>query len=159
MATITKTIKDAGVSLGSTPWGNLSALRYLLATNAAGAVLNSDSTAAAAQGDVIRIGILPAGFRFVDSQVLVKVGLTASVTGKLGFAYVDGKDDTAAPQDDDYFGTGLVLSAAARLRNATANGTVVLKKDAYLTLTLAGADNAKASEVEVVIFGIAEGVN
>ena len=35
MATTTKTQKDPGVSLGSTPWGNLTALRYLLQTGRA----------------------------------------------------------------------------------------------------------------------------
>ena len=70
MATITKTQKDPRVSLGSTPWGNLTALRYLVQTNAAGAVLGSDSSAAIAANDVIRVGPLPAGFRLIDSEVI-----------------------------------------------------------------------------------------
>ena len=158
MATISKKSTDNAVQLGVSPWGNLTALRYVLKTAANGSVLNSDSAAAVAANDVIRVGHLPAGFRFVDSQVVVVDGMTATVTGDLGFTYQDGKDDTAVPQDADYFGAGLNLAAAARLRNATANPGVVLPKDANLTLTVKGAANAKASQIEVVIFGIAEGV-
>lgn len=158
MATITKKSTNNNVQLGNTPWGNLTALRYLVKTNAGGAVINSDSAAALAVNDVVRIDHLPAGFRFVDSEVIVVNGMTATVTGDLGFAYKDGVDDTAVPQDADYFGAGLNLATAARLRNATANPTLVLPKDAHLTLTVKTAGNTEASEIEVVIFGIAEGV-
>ena len=143
MANITKTDKDAKVRLGSTPWGNLSALQYALATNAAGAVIGSDTTAAVAAGDVVRIGKLPAGFRFVDSQVVINEGMTATITGDLGFAYVDGVDDPDVPQSANYFGNDLAMATAARLRNATTNKSVVLPKEAWLTLTTAVAANAK----------------
>lgn len=158
MATITKAEKDARVRLGSTPWGNLTALRYHLATNAAGAVIGGDSVAPVDSGDTVRIGPLPAGFRLVDSFVVVKTGMTASVTGNLGFAYVDGVDVTAVPQSATYFGSALNMASAARLRNATTNTSVVLPKDAWLTLTTGGANNVKASDIEVVVLGIAEGI-
>lgn len=158
MATITKLGKaDARNRLGATPWGNVSALFYRLATNASGAVVGADSTSAVAVGDKVRIGILPAGFRIFDSELIVKTGMTATITGKLGFEYVDGVDDAGVPQDDDFFGTGLNLAAAARLRNATTNTSVVLPKDAYLILTTAEAANAKASELEAVVLATAEG--
>lgn len=159
MATITKLGKQAPSNrLGATPYGNLTAFRFMLLTTAAGALVDGDSTAPVASGDVMKIGILPAGFRLIDSEVIVKTGMTASVTGSLGFAYDDGVDDAKVPQDDDYFGAGLVMSAAARLRNATSNTSVTLPKDAWLTLTTGGAANAKASEVEIIVFGIIEGV-
>ncbi|NMG71831.1 hypothetical protein [Parazoarcus communis] len=158
MATITKSDKDARVRLGSTPWGNLSALRYHFSTNAAGAVIGSDTAAAVASGDKIKVGLLPAGFRIVDSLIIIATAMSASVTAKVGFEYADGVDVTAVPQDDDYFGAALVMSSAARLRNATANPSAVLPKEAWLTVTTGGAANAKASAVEVVVFGIAEGV-
>ena len=158
MATITQS-QSAHNNLGVTPYGNLTALHFVLETNATGAAINSSSTAAIAIGDVVRLGVLPAGFKLIDSQVVVQTGLTAAVTGKLGFAYVDGVDVVGVDaQDDDYFGTGLVLSAAARLRNATSNSAVTLPKDAYLTLTTAGAANAKAARVEVTVLGIVQGV-
>ena len=146
-------------NLGSTPYGNLTALHFVLETNSSGAAINSNSTSAIAIGDVVVLGTLPAGFKLLDSQVVVKTAMTASVTGNLGFAYVDGVNVTGdAAQDDDYFGAALVLSSAARLRNVTANGAVTLPKDANLTLTTAGAANAKASRVEVTVYGIAQGV-
>lgn len=157
MATITQS-QSAHNNLGITPYGNLTALHFVLETNATGAAINSNSTAAIALGDVVRLGVLPAGFKLIDSQVVVQTGMTASVTGNLGFAYTDGVDVTATPQDVDYFGAALVLSSAARLRNATTNAAVVLPKDAYLTLTTAGAANAKASRVEVTVYGIVQGV-
>lgn len=158
MATISKKNSDNGVRLGNTPWGNLTALRYTLKTAANGSVINSDSSAAPAVNDVVNLGHLPAGFRFVDSNVLVATGMTATLTGDLGFAYKDGVDVAATPQSATYFGAGLNLATAARLRNATTNSGIVLPKDAHLTLTVKTVPNAKASEIEVVIFGIAEGV-
>ena len=147
MATITKTQKDPRVSLGSTPWGNLTALRYLLQTSATGAVLGSDSSAPVAANDVIRVGPLPGRFRLGDSLVIL--GDAA--------AGLSGKDDTKVPQDDDYFGATVALSAVARVRNATGNASVTLPKDAYLTVA-ASAAVAEAATVEVIVFGIAEGV-
>lgn len=157
MATITKTGKDANVRLGSTPWGNKSALHYSLATNASGAVIGGNSTAAVANGDKVRIGLIPAGMRIYDSQVLVNVAMSASVIGDLGFEYADGVDDTAVPQSANVFGNDITLSSAARLRNATTNKSVKLPKAAWLILTTAGANNAKASDIEITLDAIAEG--
>ena len=84
--------------------------------------------------------------------------MTASVTGKIGFEYVDGVDSTAVPQDDDYFMVaGQSLATAARLRNATTNAAVTLPKDAWLILTTAGAANAKVSKLDFILFGGSEG--
>ena len=158
MATITQK-QSTSNNLGATPDGNLTAFHYVLETNATGAAINSNSTAAIASGDVVRLGVLPAGFKLIDSQVVVKTAMSASVTGNLGFAYTDGEDVTGdAAQDADYFGAALVLSSAARLRNVTTNHAVTLPKDAYLTLTTGGAANAKASRIEVTVLGIMEGV-
>ena len=156
MATITKK-HGPGNNLGSTPWGNLSALHFALATTALGAAVSADSTSPLKSGDVVQLGVLPAGFTLADSTVVVSTGMTATVTGKLGFAYVDGVDDAKVPQDDDYFGAALNLAAAARLRNATSNAPVTLQKDAWLTLTIGGADNAKEARIDVVIPAIAKG--
>lgn len=156
MATITQK-QNPSNNLGVVPDGNLTALHYVLETNATGAAINSNSTAAIALGDVVRLGVLPAGFKLIDSQVVVQTGMSASVTGSLGFAYTDGVDVTATPQDADYFGAGLALSSNTRLRNATTNSAVTLPKDAYLTLTTAGAANAKAARVEVTVLAAIEG--
>lgn len=159
MATITKLgIPDPSNQLGAAPYGNLTAFRYVLKTVASGAVEGGDSTTAVASGDTVKIGLLPAGFRLIDSEIVVKTGLTATITAKVGFAYADGVDSTAVPQDDDFFSTGITVATAGRYRNATSNASVTLPKEAWLTLTTAVAANAKASELEIIVFAINEGV-
>lgn len=154
MPTITKNQFGGRQFGGSGPaYGNASALHFVLTTNATGAVENSDSTAAVASGDVVKIGVLPAGMTLMDAAVTIKTALTASVTGNLGFAYVDGVDDTDVPQDADYFAAAADMATAALLRKATATAPVKLPKDAWLTLTTGGAANAKASETHFVILG------
>ena len=159
MATITKLgLQDPSNQLGASPYGNVTAFRYVLKTNASGAVVGGDTTAAVAAGDTVKVGVLPAGFRLIDSEIIIKTAMTAAVVAKVGFAYADGVDSAAVPQDDDLFGAALVMSSAARLRNATANTSVTLPKEAWLTLTTGGAANAKASELEIIVFAINEGV-
>ncbi len=159
MATITKLgIPDPSNQLGASPYGNLTAFRYVLKTVASGAVEGGDSTAAVASGDTVKLGLLPAGFRLIYSEVIVKTGLTATITAKVGFAYADGVDSTAVPQDDDYFAAGLAVAIPGRYRNATSNHSVTLPKEAWLTLTTAVAANAKASALEIIVYAINEGV-
>ena len=158
MATITQKFNPR-LNVGATPWGNAHGLKYTLETNTAGAAIGSDSTAAIASGDKVRIGVIPAGTSLLDSLAILSVAMTASVTGKIGFEYVDGVDSTSVPQDDDYFlAAGQSLATAARLRNATTNAAVTLPKDAWLILTTAGAANAKASKLDFIVFGASEGV-
>lgn len=135
------------------PYGNESVHRFGLKTNAAGAAIDADSVAAIGLGDVVDLGPLPEGFRLEDSTIIVVTALSASVTGSLGFKYEDGVDSADVPQSASYFGTGLVLNATGRLRNATANAVVTLPKPARLILTTAGAANAKASQLDVFIYG------
>lgn len=135
------------------PYGNATTIGYRLKTNATGVVVGGDATAAPIVGDVIDLGGLPEGWCLTDAQVFVTTGMTATVTGKLGFAYEDGVNDSAVPQDDAYFiAAGADLATAGRLR---ANGSklVVLPKPARLILTLAGAANAKASDILVTVSG------
>lgn len=150
MATITKA-QDPHLNVGSTPWGNARVLPFTLATNSSGAAIASDSTAAIASGDKVRLGIIPAGTTLVDSLVIVSTAFTALVTGDLGFEYVDGVDSTAVPQDADYFGATLDLNDPGRLRNATTNKPVTLPKDAWLVLTTGGAANAKAARLDALL--------
>lgn len=156
MATITRK-QNPRLNVGATPWGNAHALQYPLTTAANGGALSADVATPIAIGDEVRLGVIPAGSVLADSLVVVSTAMSASVTGDLGFKYVDGVDDTKVPQNATYFGTALVLSAAARLRNATANAPVTLPKDAWLVLKTAGAANAKASQVDVVLTVASEG--
>jgi len=158
MATITQKFNPR-LNVGATPWGNAHGLKYTLETGATGAALNADSTAAIAIADKVRIGVIPAGTTLLDSLAILSVAMTAAVTGKIGFEYVDGVDVAAVPQDDDYFlAAGQSLATAARLRNVTTNASVTLPKDAWLILTTAGAASAKASKLDFIVFGASEGV-
>ena len=137
---------------GNNPYGNLSVLSFALATLASGAAADSDSTAAIADGDVIDLGPLPEGLRLDDAQIIVTTGMTATITGSLGFKYEDGTDSTEAPQDAAYFGSGIDLAAAGRKR-ATGTKLLTLAKPARLILTTAVAANAKASDIKVLVYG------
>jgi hypothetical protein len=155
MATVTKNQlgeRQFGASLPV--YGNLTELRYTLETNATGAVTDSDSASAVAIGDVVKIGIIPAGFTIIDLLATITTAWTASTTAKLGFAYVDGEDVTAVPQDDDFFiAAGQSLATAAIVRKTATTAPVTLPKDAWLILTTAGAANAKASLVNFIVIG------
>ena len=137
---------------GNNPYGNLSVLSFALTTLASGAAADSDSTAAIAAGDVIDLGPLPEGLRLDDAQIIVTTGMTATITGSLGFKYEDGTDSTEAPQDAAYFGSGIDLAAAGRKR-AAGTKLLTLAKPARLILTTAVADNAKASDLKVLVYG------
>ena len=153
MAKITRKTASLNQYGGSVPYGNLTALYYQVATHATGAVIESDSTAAVASGDVIDLGPIPAGLRLDDVLITVSTAMSASVTGKLGFAYADGVDRADVPQNDAYFGTGYALSAVAVLRKTATTAPIRLPKEARLILTTGGAANAKASQIDVRIAG------
>ena len=157
MATITKKKVLNQATFGGVPYGNRTSLAFNLTTNATGAFVDSDVATGIALGDVVRIGVLPAGFRIDDSQVIVSDAFTALMTGSIGFAYVDGVDSTVVPQSANYFGAGLVLNVVGRLRNATTNAPVTLPKDAYLIVTTAGAASASVGVADVLIEGTLTG--
>lgn len=137
---------------GVSPFGNVTSLLFLLATLANGSVSNSDSAAALAAGDVVDLGPLPEGMRLEDASVFVTTGMSATITGSLGFKYEDGADDATVPQDAAYFGAGIDLAAAGRKR-ATGSKLVRLPKPARLILTSAVAANAKVSDIKVIVQG------
>lgn len=153
MATIKKQGLGRGQFGGFTPYGNLTTLRATLETLASGAVKGSDSAAAAGVGDVIILEKMPQGMVLEDAQAIVSTALTASVTGSLGFLYADGVDSADAPQDAAYFGAGMNLNTAGRVRATGVKPPIKLAKEAYLVLTIAGAANAKAGRVDFIVHG------
>nr|WP_314711153.1 hypothetical protein [uncultured Comamonas sp.] len=144
---------------GFTPYGNLTTLRATLLTNAVGAVINADSAAPIAVGDVVVLEKLPEGFLLEDAQVIVSTAMTATATGSLGFIYADGVDSAEVPQDATYFGAGLNAAAAGRIRTASTKAPVRLAKEAYLVWTQSGAANAKASRIDAIVHGERLGPN
>lgn len=137
---------------GVTPYGNTTSLTYELKTGDDGAPLNADSTNPLANGDVVDLGRLPEGMRLEDASLFVKTGMTDTIKGKLGFVYEDGEDSAEVPQDAAYFMSDADMAAAGRTR-ATNSSMVVLPKTARLVLTVTAADNAKASDVAVLVTG------
>lgn len=156
MATIKrKTERDRQFG-GFTPYGNVTSLVYSLLTNATGAVIDSDSTAAIAVGDVIDLGELPEGMNLEDAQIIVSTGMTEAIKADLGFQYADGIDVDDAPENSSYFVNNGDLATVGRIR---ANGSELftLPKPARLILTVSGAANAKASDIQVVVAGELKG--
>lgn len=152
MATVTLKQVQKRQFGGFTPYGNVTALMFSLATAANGAAVAADSSAALAAGDVVDLGPLPEGMRLDDASLFITTGMTATITGSLGFKYEDGVDSTAVPQDAAYFGTAIDLATAGRKR-ATGSKLVTLPKPARLILTTAVAANAKASDIKVLVTG------
>lgn len=152
MATVTLKQVQKRQFGGFTPYGNVTALLFALATAANGSAVGSDSAAALAAGDVVDLGPLPEGMRLDDASVFVTTGMTATITGSLGFKYEDGVDSTAVPQDAAYFGTGIDLATTGRKR-ASGSKLLTLPKPARLILTTAVAANAKASDIKVLVTG------
>lgn len=158
MATITKKrLQDANNFAAEC--GNSVVQTYSLASNSSGAAVGSDSTAAIGNGDKVRIGILPAGLRLDDALAIVSDAFTALVTADIGFEYMDGVDDTAVPQDADYFGAAFTLHTAGRFpAKNTAVRPVVLPKSAWLIVTTGGAANAAVGVLDVIVWGENVGV-
>ena len=153
MATV-KTYPLSGQFGGAARYGNLSTLRYLLETNASGVVLHSNAGEALAVDDVVSFEYpLPAGFLVEDVQVIVSAAFGDDVTANVGFAYADGVNDDDYPQDATAFGSALVLSAAGRIRTSSSKALFRLPKDAYLTVTLKGADAEAAGKAQIVVHG------
>ena len=156
------TIPVAGIALqhprhiGS--FGNDITERYQLSVDAAGKINNVDL----GTGDVVLLGILPAGWELFphDATISISDAFGTGATGTVGFAYVDGVDVAAVPQDADYFLKSNTLAAQAILRgNNEAVVPVVLPKDAYLTLTTGGtAHDATTARVDVAIRAVNRGV-
>ena len=159
MATIKKKFIGDKQFGGFTPYGNVTTIRATLQTNATGAVIDSDSAAAIAVGDVVVLEKLPEGFLLEDAQVIVSTGMTATATGSLGFIYADGVNSTDVPQDAAYFGAGLNAATAARIRTASTKAPVRLAKEAYLVWTQGVIANAKASRIDVIVHGERMGPN
>lgn len=159
MATVTRTNAKRLRQFGGTPYGNAIALKFGFETNASGVFVDSDSAVAVANGDVVVIGMLPAGLEIHDSLGVVSDAFTALTTAGVGFSYVDGVDDTEVPQDADYFNAALVTNIIGRTRaNNLAVKPVILPKDAYITLTVGGATHAAAGVLDFIVNGIWTGL-
>lgn len=141
-------------------YGNKFAQVFRYETNASGVCVDSSQATAVLINDVVRIGILPAGLELHDALAVVSDAFAATTTADLGFAYVDGVDSTAVPQDADYFFAALSTAAVGRTRaNNTAVAPLRLPKDAYLILTRKGAADSAVGIADFIVEGILTGNN
>ena len=156
MATVTKKNIDNLQQIGGTPWGNLTCLEFTFETNASGVWVDSDQATAVGIADVCKVGRLPAGFRLLDAKIIISDAFTANSTFDLGFAYADGVDVTAVPQDADYFFNDLDEAVGLTFKTNT-TAPVTLPKDAYLTLLNNTAAQAAAGAMNILVTGILTG--
>ena len=149
------TIDGAGNSrYGNRPFGNDAVYRFVVETGATGILLRSrEATVPLAVNDVLKIGRLQAGMVPDTMKAIVSNHFGAGVTASFGFAYADGVDSAELPQSATYFGTGIVLSAAAEVPVPIKAKLAALPKDAYLTITVTGAAISKAGYMDVVVRG------
>lgn len=155
MALITN--KIAQLRFGGAPYGNHTVHSYTLQTTAAGVMIGGDTTAVIGATDKVRMGILPAGLRLDDALAIISDAFTATITGALGFEYVDGVDDATVPQDADYFFAALAVTVGRTRANNTAVVPVTLPKDAYLIWTNAVAAHAAAGRLDLLVYGVDRG--
>lgn len=155
MATITNT-KLRGVPLpGNAPYGNVTALAYPIFTDDKGKWLDGDSMEPAASGDILRLGVIPAGFRPLHAYVSVNKPISG-LSGKVGFEYVDGEDDPDIPQKDDAWFTAADCGSEGITPRDGSLASPRLPKDSYLILTATGAPSG-AGEAWIVLVGINHG--
>lgn len=159
MATATKKYAKTLQQFGGVPYGNMTVHQFSFETNSSGIWVDSDQTTAINIADITRLGVLPAGMRLDDALAIVSDAFASSTTAKIGFAYVDGVDSSAVPQDDDYFfSAGLAINAAGRTRMTnTGVRPVTLPKDAYVIVTHAGANHSAAGQLDLLVFGCGTG--
>ena len=140
----------------SSPYGNATSLPYDLVT-VAGVATPSDKATVVADGDVVILGVLPAGMRLDSLSAKVSAAFTALTTFKLGFRYVDGVNSDAVNEDDDYFTADLSGTTLGSSVNGLAK-TVIIPKDAYLIATVTTLQTAGESGVlEAVVNGVLTG--
>lgn len=155
-------VKKNGINrhyYGGTPYGNSTLHAFSFETDADGVFVDSSQDSAVQIDDVVKIGVLPAGTQLIDSLSVVSDAFTASATADVGFAYVDGVDDADVPEDADYFNAALAINTEGRtVAGNVAVVPVILPKDAYLTLTMAGAALAEVGKLDVIVSGIWTGL-
>ena len=155
MAEITNTHVRYVRQPGTAPYGNVYALAFPIFTDDKGVWTDGDSLEPAASGDILRLGIIPAGFRPLEAYVSVNKPI-AGLSGKVGFAYVDGEDDEDVPQKDDAWFTAANCGTEGITRRDGTFPSPYMPKDSYLILTASGAPSGKG-EAWVVLVGIVEG--
>jgi len=158
MATITKNRIRHSNAVSGAPFGDATFLAYSMELNSSGACKDSNSTSAVQIGDVVRMGVIPGGTQLIDELAIVSDAFATSTTLDIGFEYVDGVDDAKVPQSADYFNDAVSGTKGRKVMSNADSRPVTLPKDAYLTVTFAGAAQSSSAALDVVIFGNIKGI-
>lgn len=158
MTTINKKYMVAAQKFDGVPFGNVTQFKSHFETDASGIVSEnsaaaSDLATAVQSGDIVRIGILPAGLELQDMLLIISDAFAASTTASVGFLYCDGVDVAAAAQDAAYFVSAKATDATSVSRKTGVKAPLVLAKDAYLVLTIGGAAHSAAGVMDVIVIG------
>lgn len=156
-------IKNPGpVEFGGTPYGNVQVRPFVLQTSDKGVPVGANPVKVIEPGDTVALGALRAGMHLHTAIIIVSDPLGA-LSGRLGFAYADGKDDSVelaqregrphVPQDPDYFFTAQSLAAAIRKETESTKAPVTLPKDAVLLWTNTSGTTAEAGRMDVLVYG------
>ena len=158
MTTINTNFMTQAGKFGGVPFGNTLSLEYHFETTSAGVAVGTDFATAVQSGDIVRLGILPAGFKLEDALLIISSAFAGSTTASFGFLYTDGVDVSTAPQDSAYFSASAVSTASTGVSRKTGvKAPLVLAKDAYLTLTVGGAAHSSAGVLDIVVIGVDKG--
>jgi hypothetical protein len=161
MSVITKTKAKKLLGGGSSgaAYGNQVNFHYNMTLDSSGVFTDSDDATVVASGDTVYLGVIPGGTKLLDALIIVSDVGQASTTIDVGFKYVDGTDTTPA-QDADYFTASLATDAQSRtFADNLAVVPVTLPKDAYLMLTIGGANHDEACVIDVIVFGSIDGIS
>jgi len=156
MATITKIRPAAAGNLqGATAFGNMAVLHYTLECDSTGAPIGADSREPLKKDDVLRLGIIPAGFRIFDSLFITHKTMNGG-GAKCGFIYMDGADDARVPHGTAMLHGNVNTAVQGKIRTGGFARSFATPKAAHLTFTV-GEDNDKESFIEIFLFAMVEG--
>lgn len=154
MSTITKNNikKQLDNQYGNGPYGNMTTLRFRLTCDSSGIWTDSDDGTTLVDGDICHVGILPIGFRVLDSVVNIVTPGATNCDGILGLYTVS----TGVVIDADYFNAAaaLGLDGTAPVRKTNITETYKCVADTYVTLEIeTAAVGANAMDLEICIIG------
>jgi hypothetical protein len=111
-----------------------------------GDILTTNVTSAVHNGDVIQMAKIPKG-TYINGLDLIADAINAGVTVSVGWAYVDGSAGGVA---GEYIAAGTALATATRVSANAPIVPTVLTKDAYLIITIGGANFALSTNLTLL---------
>lgn len=134
--TLTATDVTVQHPLPGVPFGNLTVLPFT-ATFLEGVWTLSDDATAVVHTDTLVLGTIPKGFKVYQANIRSTAALGAATsTLDIGFAYVDGVDVTAFPENIDEWADAQANTAVFNVMGNTAPVPAAFSKDAYLIATV-----------------------